>query len=219
MAQEQRSAFNPSEVTEAVTNRDPECIDVMDPKSHYDVLARILLLYAKLNRGVRYVQGMNELLAPLYYLFAQDPLNSDHAEDPRLCQADTFFCFSLLMSDMRDAFVKTMDNEEGGMMGRIDKFSALLKEKDEEVWSHLEELHVAPVYYTELDMADVLRLWDSLLSESLSAATPWYSGTTKNSCVVGVEFVSCTVKVTWPDHILFSAKALTIAACSQCHSS
>jgi len=37
------------------------------------------------------------------------------------------------MSDMRDAFVKTMDNEEGGMMGRIDKFSALLKEKDEEV--------------------------------------------------------------------------------------
>ena len=48
-------------------------------------------------------------------------------------KADTFFCFSLLMSDMRDAFVKTMDNEEGGMMGRIDKFSALLKEKDEEV--------------------------------------------------------------------------------------
>ena len=36
------------------------------------------------------------------------------------------------MSDMRDAFVKTMDNEEGGMMGRIDKFSTLLKEKDEE---------------------------------------------------------------------------------------
>ncbi len=29
--------------------------------------------------------------------------------------------------------MKTMDNEEGGMMGRIDKFSALLKEKDEEV--------------------------------------------------------------------------------------
>ncbi|CAK9099547.1 unnamed protein product [Durusdinium trenchii] len=162
-------SFNAWEVTEAVTSRDPECIDVVNPKSHYDVLARILLLYAKLNRGVRYVQGMNELLAPLYYLFAQDPLNGLHAE------ADTFFCFSLLMSDMRDAFVKTMDNEEGGMMGRIDKFSTLLKEKDEEVWKHLEELNVVPVYYTvpwltlmltqELDMADVLRLWDSLLSD------------------------------------------------------
>ncbi|CAJ1345835.1 unnamed protein product, partial [Effrenium voratum] len=96
-------------------------------EGHYDVLARVLLLYAKLNRGVRYVQGMNELCAPLYYLFAQDPLHCRHAE------ADTFFCFSLLMSDMRDAFVKTMDNEEGGMMGRIDKFSELLREKDEEV--------------------------------------------------------------------------------------
>ncbi|CAE7556870.1 Tbc1d13 [Symbiodinium pilosum] len=164
-----RQTFDPSEVTLAVTSRDPECIDVMSPKSHYDVLARILLLYAKLNRGVRYVQGMNELCAPLYYLFAQDPLNFQYAE------ADTFFCFSLLMSDMRDTFVKTMDNEEGGMMGRIDQFSELLKEKDQEVWKHLEELRVSPVYYTvpwltlmltqELDMADVLRLWDSLLSD------------------------------------------------------
>lgn len=30
----------------------------------------------------------------------------------------------------------------------------------------------------ELDMADVLRLWDSLLSESLSAETLWYTGFT-----------------------------------------
>jgi len=164
-----RQRFDPSEVTLAVTSRDPECIDVESPKSHYDVVARILLLYAKLNRGVRYVQGMNELCAPLYYLFAQDPLNYQHAE------ADTFFCFSLLMSDMRDTFVKTMDNEEGGMMGRIDQFNELLKEKDLEVWNHLEDLRVSPVYYTvpwltlmltqELDMADVLRLWDSLLSD------------------------------------------------------
>ena len=120
-------------------------------------MARILLLYAKLNRGVRYVQGMNELCAPLYYLFAQDPLNLQHAEAPRqerpgvdssieaqliskrlrrmLAKADTFFCFSLLMSDMRDTFVKTMDNEEGGMMGRIDQFNELLKEKDPEARS------------------------------------------------------------------------------------
>ena len=76
-----RQRFDPSEVTLAVTSRDPECIDVESPKSHYDVVARILLLYAKLNRGVRYVQGMNELCAPLYYLFAQDPLNYQHAEE------------------------------------------------------------------------------------------------------------------------------------------
>ena len=36
-------------------------------EKHHDVLSRILFIYAKLNPGVRYVQGMNELLAPIYF--------------------------------------------------------------------------------------------------------------------------------------------------------
>lgn len=38
-------------------------------ETHADVLARILFIYGKLNPGVRYVQGMNEILAVLYYCF------------------------------------------------------------------------------------------------------------------------------------------------------
>lgn len=38
-------------------------------ETHADVLARILFIYAKLNPGVDYVQGMNEILATLYYCF------------------------------------------------------------------------------------------------------------------------------------------------------
>lgn len=164
-----RNAVQLSESTLVVMGRDPECIDVVNPKSHYDAMARVLLLYAKLNPGVQYVQGMNELCAPIYFLFAQDPLNYEHAE------ADTFFTFSLLMAGMRDSFVKALDHTEGGMLGRISKFSDLLQEKDEELWQHLESVGVSPVYYTvrwltlmltqELDMAGVLRLWDSLLSD------------------------------------------------------
>ena len=60
-----KEPFDANEVTLALTRRDPEVIDVLSPKSHYDVLARILLLYAKLNPLVRYVQGMNELIAPV----------------------------------------------------------------------------------------------------------------------------------------------------------
>lgn len=33
----------------------------------------ILLLFAKLNPAVGYVQGMNEVLAPLFYVFSSDP--------------------------------------------------------------------------------------------------------------------------------------------------
>lgn len=38
-------------------------------ETHADVLGRVLFIYAKLNPGVRYVQGMNEVLAVLYYCF------------------------------------------------------------------------------------------------------------------------------------------------------
>lgn len=38
------------------------------------VIARILYIFAKLNPGQGYVQGMNELIGPIYYVFANDKL-------------------------------------------------------------------------------------------------------------------------------------------------
>lgn len=35
-------------------------------------MRNILLLFAKLNPAISYVQGMNEVLAPLYYVFNTD---------------------------------------------------------------------------------------------------------------------------------------------------
>lgn len=146
-----------------------QCLDIIRPCHRYDALARVLLLYGHFDPGVRYVQGMNELCAPLYHLFATDPLHCIHAE------ADTFFCFSLLMVDMRDAFIATLDHTDAGMLGRIDYFGQLLRQKDEEVWRHLEMQQVTPVLYTvgwltlmlaqELEMPEVFRLWDALLSD------------------------------------------------------
>lgn len=31
------------------------------------------MIFAKLNPGIRYVQGMNEVLAPIFYVFKNDP--------------------------------------------------------------------------------------------------------------------------------------------------
>lgn len=36
-------------------------------------MRNILLLFAKLNPTTHYVQGMNEVLAPMYYVFSTDP--------------------------------------------------------------------------------------------------------------------------------------------------
>ena len=42
-------------------------------EAHWEIVQRILFLYAKLNPGQGYVQGMNEIVGPIYYIFASDP--------------------------------------------------------------------------------------------------------------------------------------------------
>lgn len=69
-------------------------------------MKRVLFVFAKLNRGLRYVQGMNELLAPIYYQFRNDleEDNRKHAE------ADSFYCFLDLISEFRDHFCQQLVN-------------------------------------------------------------------------------------------------------------
>ncbi len=42
-------------------------------EAHWEVVERILFVYSKLNSGQSYVQGMNEIIGPIYYTFATDP--------------------------------------------------------------------------------------------------------------------------------------------------
>lgn len=37
-----------------------------------EAMRNILLLFSKLNPEIRYVQGMNEVLAPIFYVFSTD---------------------------------------------------------------------------------------------------------------------------------------------------
>lgn len=41
--------------------------------AHGDALRSILFVYSRTNAAVKYVQGMNEILAPIYYVIAKDP--------------------------------------------------------------------------------------------------------------------------------------------------
>ena len=40
--------------------------------------------------GIAYVQGMNEILGPIYYTFVTD----SNDEDVKYAEADAFFCFT-----------------------------------------------------------------------------------------------------------------------------
>ncbi|XDB55656.1 PREDICTED: TBC1 domain family member 13 isoform X2 [Capra hircus] len=120
-------------------------------EAHWEVVERILFIYAKLNPGIAYVQGMNEIVGPLYYTFATDP-NSEWREH---AEADTFFCFTNLMAEIRDNFIKSLDDSQCGITYKMEKVYSTLKDKDVELYLKLEFV-----------LPDVIRIWDSLFADS-----------------------------------------------------
>ncbi|KAA8584678.1 hypothetical protein FQN60_008463 [Etheostoma spectabile] len=120
-------------------------------EAHWEVVERILFIYAKLNPGIAYVQGMNEIVGPIYYTFATDPNNQ--------WKADTFFCFTNLMSENRDNFIKSLDDSQCGITYKMES----------------EEQNIKPQYFTfrwltlllsqEFLLPDVIRIWDTLFSD------------------------------------------------------
>ncbi|KAJ7307974.1 hypothetical protein JRQ81_008472 [Phrynocephalus forsythii] len=140
-------------------------------EAHWEVVERILFIYAKLNPGIAYVQGMNEIVGPLYYTFATDPNGEwkEHAE------ADTFFCFTNLMSEIRDNFIKSLDDSQCGITYKMEKVYSTLKEKDVELYLKLQEQNIRPQFFAfrwltlllsqEFLLPDVIRIWDSLFAD------------------------------------------------------
>lgn len=140
-------------------------------EAHWEVLERILFLYAKLNPGQGYVQGMNEIVGPIYHAFAcdPDPTWRKHAE------ADTFFCFTNLMAEIRDFFIKTLDEAEFGINSMMSKLTNQVRANDPEIWLRLHQQELCPQYYSfrwltlllsqEFPLPDVMRIWDSLFAD------------------------------------------------------
>lgn len=143
---------------------------------HWESIERILFVYAKLNPGLGYVQGMNELLAPLYFVLAHD----DDPEFRAHSEADTFYCFVKLMSEARDLFERTHDHDESDDAGRgisavLSRFMDRLKVLDPELHTAMLNQQIEPAYYAfrwyccmmaqEFTLPDVIRLWDSILAD------------------------------------------------------
>ncbi|EPY83303.1 TBC1 domain family member 13 [Camelus ferus] len=140
-------------------------------EAHWEVVERILFIYAKLNPGIAYVQGMNEIVGPLYYTFATDP-NSEWKEH---AEADTFFCFTNLMAEIRDNFIKSLDDSQCGITYKMEKVYSTLKDKDMELYMKLQEQNIKPQFFAfrwltlllsqEFLLPDVIRIWDSLFAD------------------------------------------------------
>ena len=90
-------------------------------------------------------------------------------------EADAFFCFTNLMAELRDHFCSKLDHTALGITAKVTMMEQLIRKKDPEVGRLLARLKVSPTFYgfrwitllmtQEWDLPDVIRLWDTLLSD------------------------------------------------------
>ena len=139
-------------------------------ETHSDVLVRILYIYSKLNKDVSYVQGMNEILAPIYYCFF-----IDCEEENEKIEADVFWCFSNLMDDVKSIFLKENDKKKDGIFNIINNFEMIVENFDNEIYKLLKKNNVNFIVFCfrwfnlffcqDFFLDDILKLWDVIFCE------------------------------------------------------
>jgi len=76
------------------------------------------------------------ILLLVYYCFLE------HAE------ADCFFVFTNLMSEIRDFFIKTLDETDSGIVNMMQRVTDKLKENDPIIQNYLVKNEIYPQYYS-----------------------------------------------------------------------
>ncbi|KAK5083172.1 GTPase activating protein [Lithohypha guttulata] len=112
-------------------------------------------------QNLGYVQGMSDLLSPLYAVFQDDAL--------------AFWCFTRFMQRMSRNFVRS----QAGMRAQLSTLDQLVQLLDPQLYLHLQKLDSTNFFFffrmllvwykREFEWSDVLRLWESLWTDYLSS--------------------------------------------------
>ncbi|KAL7751153.1 hypothetical protein RI367_003358 [Sorochytrium milnesiophthora] len=160
---------------QAVSPRTADALPTSGDK-HFEAIERILYIFAKLNPGVGYIQGMNHVIFPLYFLMA-----TDQTQDGRThAEPDTFFLFHEVMTDYRDWFITSMDADSStGINQALKSMTMRLQNVDPALASDLADKSLDATFYAfrwytclcaqEFDLPDTIRLWDSLFADRAAA--------------------------------------------------
>lgn len=138
-----------------------------------EILQRILFIYAKSYKEIGYVQGMNEVLAPLAYV-CQVTQGVDR-------EAICFYLFERIMDTLGDVYKQGKGTNELNfskpILRKMNAFKWLLYRHDIVLFKKLHNLTIEPWFYLfrwlttllsrEFYLPDTLRLWDTIFSEYL----------------------------------------------------
>ncbi|KAK0739854.1 rab-GTPase-TBC domain-containing protein [Apiosordaria backusii] len=129
---------------------------------HMEQLKDMLLTYNEYNKDLGYVQGMSDLLAPIYAVLQDDAM--------------AFWGFKCFMDRMERNFLR----DQSGMRAQLLALDHLVQFMDPKLYEHLRSadstnffffFRMLLVWYKrEFDWPDVLRLWEGLWTDYLSSS-------------------------------------------------
>nr|XP_045616436.1 TBC1 domain family member 13-like [Procambarus clarkii] len=91
-------------------------------------------------------------------------------------EADCFWSFISLMGEIRDFFIRTLDDSESGIGAMMARLMSNLRQHDHQLWNRLRVQELQPQFFSfrwltlllsqEFDLPDVIRVWDSLFADA-----------------------------------------------------
>ncbi|KAI5288544.1 GTPase activating protein [Ascosphaera aggregata] len=129
---------------------------------HLEQMKDMLLTYDEYNRNLGYVQGMSDLLAPIYAVTQDGSI--------------AFWAFVGFMRRMQGNFLR----DQSGMRDQLLTLNQLVQLLDPELYLHLESADSSNFFFffrpllvwfkREFEWPDVLRLWETLWTDYLSGS-------------------------------------------------
>ncbi|WEW61492.1 GTPase activating protein [Emydomyces testavorans] len=129
---------------------------------HLEQMKDMLLTYNEYNRHLGYVQGMSDLLAPIYAVMQDD--------------AVAFWGFVGFMDRMERNFLR----DQSGMREQLLTLDQLVQLMDPQLYIHLQKTESTNFFFffrmllvwykREFEWVDILRLWEALWTDYLSSS-------------------------------------------------
>ncbi len=142
-------------------------------ENNYDVLRRILFIYANEYEDVAYIQGMNEIIAIIYYIFSKD----DNPFIQEYVESDSYYTFELLLAEIKDIFLLDDLNYSQLFVSRqINKIKKILQNDEPQLFNYFKKVQleidnivmrwILVLFAQEFTLDLAVNFWDRLFTQN-----------------------------------------------------
>ena len=145
-------------------------------ETNYDIIARILFFFSKEHK-ISYIQGMNELIAIIYYIF----YNDDNPFFTKYVESDTYYCFCALVEEIEPIFhLNEASFSQLFINKQIQQINDILLKCEKDIYNYLKEIDLSidnfamkwimVLFAQEFKIDIAVNFWDRMFTQKNKTA-------------------------------------------------